>query len=309
MSWYSFRPYVSVAQRRQKAAQTAKKMAKQGQPLSPVQPVGRAIAKSFWGLAWCDNLEAYSDYANRLPRGRTYLRNGSVIDLQIAPGLITGLVQGSDLYKIRIQIESLPAARWKSFCSGCAGQVSSLLDLLQGRLSKGVLEAITRPVEGLFPSPKQIKLSCSCPDSASLCKHLAAAIYGVGTRLDEKPDLFFTLRAVDMKDLITAATATATQTDTAATGDGSLQGEDLSALFGIELETPTAKVPSQATPPKAAAKVPLKATKAGPVAPGAKVVRKASKPMVAAPVIKKVAGRMTRTAAPVAKKSPAKKVR
>lgn len=247
MSWFAYRPYVSVAKRRQQAALTAKKLGKKGQVLTPVRPEGRAIAKSFWGLAWCKNLESYSDYANRLPRGRTYLRNGSVIDLQIAPGLITGLVQGSSLYKIRIQIESLPAARWKSFCADCAGQVTSLLDLLQGRLSKGILEAIARPGEGLFPSTKQIKLSCSCPDSADLCKHLAAVIYGVGTRLDAKPDLFFTLRAVDMKDLISAATASATQPTAVLGGEHALQGEDLSALFGVEVETSAANV-AQLTP-------------------------------------------------------------
>ena len=254
MAWFSFRPYISVAQRRQMAAKTAKKMAKQGQHLFPVQPSGRAVAKSFWGLAWCKNLEAYSDYANRLPRGRTYLRNGSVIDLQVGPGLVTALVQGSSLYKIRIQIEPLLAHHWKSFRSECTGQISSLLDLLQGKLSKGVLEAITRPVGGLFPSIKQIKLSCSCPDSASLCKHLAAVIYGIGTRLDEKPELFFTLRAVDMKELVSAAASTATSSASSTAGNTALDGEDLGALFGIELETAAAstseeKIPSK-SPPK-----------------------------------------------------------
>ncbi len=283
MSWYQFRPYVSVAKRRQQAAVTAKKMAKQGQALSPVQPEGRAIAKSFWGQAWCTNLESYSDYSNRLPRGRTYLRNGSVIDLQIAPALITGLVQGSSLYKIRIQIESLPGSRWKSFCTDCAGKVTSLLDLLQGRLSKGVLEAITRPIEGLFPTSKQIKLSCSCPDSASLCKHLAAVLYGVGTRLDEKPELFFTLRSVDMKDLVTAATASATQSSATHGGDRSLDGEDLSALFGVDVELPAVDAPLRKSDPELPKKTKkptksVKAAKADPVPVATVQVKKASVP-------------------------------
>lgn len=283
MSWYQFRPYVSVAKRRQQAAATAKKMAKQGQALSPVQPEGRAIAKSFWGQAWCTNLESYSDFSNRLPRGRTYLRNGSVIDLQIAPALITGLVQGSSLYKIRIQIESLPGSRWKSFCADCAGKVTSLLDLLQGRLSQGVLEAITRPVEGLFPTSKQIKLSCSCPDSAGLCKHLAAVLYGVGTRLDEKPELFFTLRSVDMKDLISAATASATQSSATQGGDRSLDGEDLSALFGVDVESSGVDAPqrkSDPDPPKKTKKPakPVRAVKAERMPMAAVQVKEASAP-------------------------------
>ena len=296
MSWYSFRPYVSVAERRKQAAQTAKKMAKQGQTLSPVQPAGRAVAKSFWGLAWCKNLESYSDFANRLPRGRTYLRNGSVIDLQIAPGLVTALVQGSSLYKIRIQIDSLPAERWNTFCSACAGQISSVLDLLQGRLSKSVLEAMTRPVEGLFPSTRQIKRSCSCPDSASLCKHLAAVIYGIGTRLDEKPDLFFTLRSVDMNELISAATVTATAPDSSVSSDDSLEGEDLSALFGVEIANAVSEIPKAEAGPKL--------TKKAQGVRVAKVVRKQTPHATAKPVDNAV-GKPNRGAKPSAAKKSA----
>src|SRR5665213_273756 len=99
MSWnsYGFRPYVPVAERRAKAARELAKLAKKhGQASSPVRLDGRKIASTFWGKAWCDNLEAYSDYANRLPRGRTYLRNGSVIDLRIEPGKVQALVCGSE---------------------------------------------------------------------------------------------------------------------------------------------------------------------------------------------------------------------
>ncbi len=299
MSWHQFRPYVSVAKRRQQAAMTAKKMAKQGQALSPVQPEGRAIATTFWGLAWCTNLESYSDYSNRLPRGRTYLRNGSVIDLQIAPALITGLVQGSSLYKIRIQIESLPGSRWKSFCADSAGKVTSLLDLLQGRLSKGVLEAIARPADGLFPTSKQIKMSCSCPDSAGLCKHLAAVLYGVGTRLDEKPELFFTLRSVDMKDLISAATASATQSSAIQRGNRSLEGEDLSALFGVDVESSAVDVPARKSDPKLRKKPkrPVKSLKAAAAEP---------MPVPIVPVKKASAPRKFRATASAAKKRSSK---
>ncbi|MBX3745608.1 MAG: SWIM zinc finger family protein [Verrucomicrobiae bacterium] len=239
MSWYSFRPYVSVAQRRREAEQTARKMARKGTPLNPVV-VGRTIARTFWGESWCDNLEAYSDYANRLPRGRTYVRNGSVIDLQVGTGTVKALVQGSSLYRIEIGIAALDRKRWIAFRDRCAGKVTNLLDLLQGRLSKEILRDIAAPGQGLFPSPKEIRLSCSCPDWAVMCKHVAAALYGIGARLDEQPELFFTLRGVDMRELLAAATeAVAAPRSKGSVTDPTLAGEDLGAIFGVELETGT----------------------------------------------------------------------
>ncbi len=245
MSWYSFRPYVSVAQRRRKAEAAAKKMAKKGRPLAPINLASRKIAATFWGKAWCDNLESYSDYANRLPRGRSYVRNGSVIDLRITSGKVEALVQGSELYKIAIGFRALPPKRWKEFKACCAGKITNLLDLLQGRLSKEILSDITAHGAGLFPAPGEIELDCSCPDWADMCKHVAAALYGVGARLDEKPDLFFTLRGVDMQELITAASATATAPATGVpAGDGALAGADLTEIFGVEIESAPAFAPA-----------------------------------------------------------------
>ena len=107
---YEWRPYVSVAARRHQAAQAMAKLSKKGHPVSPVVISGRTIAHTFWGKAWCDNLEGYSDYANRLPRGRTYVRNGSVVDLQIAPGTVTAMVSGSDIYRIGVTVAAVPKA-------------------------------------------------------------------------------------------------------------------------------------------------------------------------------------------------------
>ncbi|MCX6979942.1 MAG: SWIM zinc finger family protein [Verrucomicrobia bacterium] len=236
MSWYEFKPYVSVAERRRKAEKAAKKMVGKGRAVSPVRIEGRAIAGTFWGKAWCANLESYSDYENRLPRGRTYVRNGSVIDLQITGGKIEALVQGSDLYKISLHITALPAKRWEQFTKACAGKVTNLLDLLQGRLSKEILADITAKGTGLFPAPAEIKLGCSCPDWADMCKHVAAVLYGVGARLDTKPELFFTLRGVDMQDLISAASASAAA-PVASVTDDALAGADLAEIFGVEIET------------------------------------------------------------------------
>ena len=238
MSWsYGWRPYVSVAQRRANAARELAKLArKTGKTASPVVLDGRKIASTFWGKAWCDNLEAYSDYANRLPRGRSYIRNGSVVDLQISQGKVTALVSGSELYKIEIKIKPLAASLWKSIQTECAGKIDSLIELLQGKLSSSVMQIVTRPERGLFPAPKEIDLDCSCPDWADLCKHVAASLYGVGARLDQNPELLFLLRGVDPSELISRASAAeAVRQTVPAEGVPQMADKELAEVFGIEL--------------------------------------------------------------------------
>src|SRR6266571_4514821 len=205
MGFYGWRPYVSVAQRRRQALREMAKLKKQGHPVSPVIVEGRTIVKTFWGKAWCDNLERYSDFENRLPRGRTYVRNGSVVDLQIVPGEVKALVSGSEIYKVKVRVAPVPKGRWRSICQDCAGAIDSLVELLQGRFSKGDMERICRQRSGLFPTPDKIELSCSCPDWASMCKHVAAVLYGIGARLDQQPELLFKLHEVDEKELIAKA--------------------------------------------------------------------------------------------------------
>ncbi len=170
MAYYGWgwKPYVTVAEQRRKAVREMEKRKKQGHAVSPVVIEGRTIAKTFWGKSWCDNLERYSDFANRLPRGRTYVRNGSVVDLQITPGAIHALVSGSELYEVALKVAPVSKARWKSICHDCTGAIDSLVELLRGRFSKGVMERICRQNHGLFPSPVEIKLSCSCPDWADM---------------------------------------------------------------------------------------------------------------------------------------------
>src|ERR1039457_4982055 len=202
---WGWRPYVSVAERRLGATGKMATLKKKGHPVSPVVIEGRTIANTFWGKAWCDNLEQYSDFANRLPRGRTYVRNGSVIDLQIAAGAIKAKVSGSAIYTVDLKVVPVDKARWRSICTDCSGSIDSLVELLQGQLSKGVMERICRQETGLFPSPAEIKLSCSCPDWADMCKHAAAVLYGVGARFDDQPELLFRLREVDEKELIVKA--------------------------------------------------------------------------------------------------------
>jgi uncharacterized Zn finger protein len=235
MGFYGWRPYVSVAQRRRQAASEMAKLKKKGHPVSPVVVEGRTIVKTFWGRAWCENLERYSDFENRLPRGRTYVRNGSVIDLQIAPGEIKALVSGSEIYKVQVKVSPVAKARWQSICKDCAGAIDSLIELLQGRFSKGVMERVCRQKTGLFPSPEEIQLSCSCPDWAEMCKHVAAVLYAIGARLDQQPDLIFRLHNVDEKELIAGAGTALPQAKKAPAASKVLGGEDLSVLFGLDM--------------------------------------------------------------------------
>jgi uncharacterized Zn finger protein len=232
MGWYyGFKPYVSVAQRRARAAREVAKRAKKGQTVSPVAIEGRTITSTFWGQAWCRNLESYSDFANRLPRGRSYVRNGSVVDLKIDKGRITALVSGSELYEIRIDIAALPSQTWLALKKKCSGQIGTLVELLQGKLSQAVMATVTDRDQGLFPKPKEIKMRCSCPDYAGMCKHVAAAMYGVGNRLDSAPELLFVLRAVDQGELIEQAIPAAP----AGAKSSVIATEDLGAIFDIEI--------------------------------------------------------------------------
>ena len=235
MQYYSFYPeYVSVAERKKRNKTAVEKLAKKGYALNPVVLDGSKIAKTFWGKSWCKNIESYEDYEYRMGRGRSYVRHGAVLDLQITQGQITALVQGSYSapYNIRIEITPLPRDKWDALRSRCTGQISSLLSLIQGKLPDEILKAFCEHDTGLFPAPYEIELECDCPDSAGLCKHLAAVMYGIGARLDSSPELFFTLRGIDQNELLSTGavdtlTAAAPELDTAA----------LSDTFGIELDT------------------------------------------------------------------------
>jgi uncharacterized Zn finger protein len=258
MSWYGeWKPYVPVAKRRAKAAKFAARLAKkEKRELCPVKAVGRKMSTSFWGQSWCENLEQYSDFSNRLPRGRTYARNGSVIDLQIERGKIRALVSGSEVYEIAISIKTLGGPHWKRIKQDCSQSINSLIDLLQGRFDQGVMERLTHRDNGLFPKPAEIEMDCSCPDWAGVCKHIAATMYCVGVRLDAAPELLFTLRAVDHLELISQAVAAENLDRTLGVeGEGVLSGNNLGELFGIELDaaaTPAAKPTRRKRSPAAA---------------------------------------------------------
>ncbi len=277
MSWYqSWAPYVPVHRRRANATAAAAKLAKkQKREAAPIAITGRLIASSFWGKAWCVHLEKFSDISNRLPRGRTYVKNGSVVDLHISAGKIRAIVAGSEVYEVEIDIKTLPAAAWSKIKNDCTRSVASLIDLLQGRFDAAVMTRLTEKETGLFPKSKEIEMDCSCPDGAHMCKHIAAVLYGIGARLDHAPELLFTLRDVDHLELISQAVSS-DNLDQSLQGksDTSIAASDLGDIFGIEMDT------GEASP--AAVKPKRRAAKSTPSDPGNAGKSTMSKPAVSA---------------------------
>jgi uncharacterized Zn finger protein len=246
--YYGFPEYVSVAKRRARAERRLKALARKGKKPSPVVIQGRTIATTFWGKAWCDYVEGHAALVSRLERGRSYVRNGLVVDLEISKGRVRALVSGTDLYEVELEIAPLPAARWKAVRQKCSGQIGTLVELLAGRFSSAVMEVLSHRERGLFPAKGEMVLGCSCPDGEWVCKHVAAVIYGVGARLDHAPELLFTLRGVETADLL----AEAGKADTVArkrTGSGGIAAGQLADIFGIEFEGSEAPAKKRASPP------------------------------------------------------------
>jgi uncharacterized Zn finger protein len=240
MSWNNDDDYqfVPVAERRERALKKMQQLRAEGENIQPIEPFkSTAIATSFWGRAWCRHLEQFSDYESRLPRGRSYVRNGSVCHLAIEPETAKAMVSGSEMYDLSIHIEPLDPATWDAIKNECKGKIGSLVELLQGKISDEIMTVVTDPENGLFPSPSEIRFSCNCPDWADMCKHVAAAMYGIGVRLDTEPELLFKLRGVNHEELIAVDTAIEDLT----TGKSSrrrrtLDSESIGNVFGIELD-------------------------------------------------------------------------
>jgi len=256
MSNYGWAPYVTVAQRRAKALKQIEKMKKKGLKVQPVQLSGRKIAGSFWGKGWCDHMESFSDYANRLPRGRTYVRNGSVCHLEIQSGRIKAMVSGTALYNVMITIAPLGKKKWASVKHACSGRIGSLIDLLRGKLDKGVMEVVSDRKEGLFPLPGEMKFDCDCPDWAGMCKHVAAVLYGVGARLDDSPEMLFVLRGVNHEELVDVSEAVA-EVGKEGSSRRRIAATNIADVFGIDL----AEADKPENPPKTSLEVSTKSTK------------------------------------------------
>jgi len=263
--------YVSAGERRVKAQKEMEKLRKKGKEIQPVVLDGNAITRSFWGKAWCRHLESFSDYSNRLPRGRSYVRNGSVCHLEIRPGVIEAHVSGSSLYTVTIRVKKLPERDWKAIKEKCSGQIGSMLELLQGKFSDKVMAIVADRKTGLFPQPGEMELHCTCPDWANMCKHVAAVLYGVASRLDSQPELLFLLREVNAEELIFANVAL----PSAPAHADVLAGDQLGAIFGIDLDA-EGEAEAATSAPKDPAVAARPEKKAKPMKPPKK--RRGSKP-------------------------------
>jgi len=254
--WWSYQDVEEQKKRLQREIAKRKKRGEKFEAL-PAPAGQKKLSTTFWGQAWCRNLESYQVYESRLPRGRSYLRQGKVYNLEIEPGILSAVVAGSELYDTSIVIQPLPKKQWQQIVKSSAGQVGSMLDLLAGKLGDGLMKVLTDSDGGLFPKPKEIRFNCSCPDHADMCKHVSAVLYGVGVLLDMKPELLFTLRGVDQAELLSNA-SNAAITDLAADA-GDLAGVDLSSIFGIDL---SAEVKPEEPAPKEVGKKKVVAKKA-----------------------------------------------
>lgn len=219
------------------ASETVKKETKKGKTLSPVVITGRAIAKEWWGRAWCENLERYADYESRLDRGKRYVRTGAVIDLQIQKGKVSARVQGSrkSPYKVEIRISPLSEERCQRIIAACSNRIENMEALMEGRFPKELQETFLQK-GGLFPEPKEISFNCSCPDWALMCKHVAAVLYGIGARFDENPLLFFELRGIEVGRLLDVTLADRVEKMLANAdqpSDRIIQDRDYMAVFGL----------------------------------------------------------------------------
>lgn len=243
--------YISVAEKKAKADAKLRQLKKKNPDIAPVILTGSKLAHTWWGKAWNANLEGYADFSNRIGRGRSYVRHGAVLDLAVTPGVIKALVQGSTSapYRVTITINPLSRAVWDQIVDQCRGKIDSLGALLNGSLPKPLETLLTQRGQGLFPSPGEIEFNCSCPDRASMCKHVAAALYGVGARLDQDPSLFFSLRNVNKEDLVASvARSRADQllaTVASRKSGRIIENADLASAFGIDLDEPLPAVRSR----------------------------------------------------------------
>jgi uncharacterized Zn finger protein len=275
MSYWQYAPYVSVAEKRARAEKKIRQLQKKDPKIEPVIIEGRTLASTWWGKSWNANLERYADYRNRIERGRSYVRHLAVLDLKLDQGVVSALVQGSrsNPYAVNIKIEALAKTNWGKISAACTDQLDSLQDLLAGRFPRALAHLFMQKGSGLFPTPEEIRFSCSCPDWASMCKHVAATLYGIGARLDQDPSLFFMLRQVNMDDLIAKALQETTGNWIQKADDlaqPTIAEADLGNLFGIDMDAmPDFKGGADETQPLPAATNQSKKTTLSPKGKGA----------------------------------------
>lgn len=227
-------------QLKSKVDETTKKAKKKGTVLEPVIIEGKDIVNSWWGKAWCENLERYADYQSRLPRGKRYVKSGTVVDLKIEKGKVSAKVQGTRKtpYKVEIRISPLKEEKTQALIQQCTKKIENLEQLVNGTFPEELKELFISE-QGLFPTPREISFSCSCPDWALLCKHVAAVLYGIGNRFDQNPLLFFELRGIDVNRFIDITIENRIETMLENVDKPSkriIEKQDYAELFGLDLD-------------------------------------------------------------------------
>ena len=210
MSWYGGYGYgdyyrqPTMAELGQKARASAAQLERKGRMLTPALVEGRTIARTWWGKAWVSNIERYADFSNRVGRGKRYVRAGCVIDLQVSKSRIEAVVQGSRKkpYEVSVYIEPMGDEAFAALLERCSTRADSLESLVAGDFPQEMKNQLTAGRDGIFPAPALVRFDCSCPDSALMCKHIAAAIMGVAPLLDANPLLLFELRGINTQDLV-----------------------------------------------------------------------------------------------------------
>lgn len=247
MGWGSnggFGPYISKAEKIERAEKVKiKLMKKKGVILEPIALESQVIARTWWGKSWNNNLERYADFQYRLGRGRSYVRCGSVIDLKIIANEINALVMGSDSspYTIKVKIDKLDNKSQSSLMEKSRTSLDSMHSLLAGEFPMDLKDEFFKQGTGIFPTPKELHFNCSCPDVAKMCKHVAAAMYGVSARLDQKPELFFLLRGVNIDDFVNTLIEKErekilTRAKTKSSRSIVADTDEISELFGIDVD-------------------------------------------------------------------------
>lgn len=219
-------PRLRVADLARLAQQRRENLLQEGRQLHPVQGSSRNLASHFWGRAWMKHLALCEAGGLCLAPGRTLLRHGCVLDLQLAPGRVEALVSAQELVEVQIDIAPLEDERLEALKEACSGRIDSLVSLLEGCTDEAVLQRLCDPETGLLPEPHDWHMNCTCPDWAEPCPHAAAALYATGTLIDVEPTLLFQLRQVEASSLIEAPKVEAEVFDTSALG----------SMFGIDLD-------------------------------------------------------------------------
>lgn len=223
---------------RRKAKASSANAAKKELKYEPILPfTRRSICTSWWGQAWCENLERYADFESRLGRGKRYVKNGTVLDLKIKKGKVEARVQGTRKtpYKVEIRISPLSEEKCGEIIDKCGRRIENMESLIRGEFPVE-LKDLFLAKDGLFPSPREISFNCSCPDWALMCKHVAAVMYGIGVRLDENPFYFFELRGIDADRFINVALESKVESmlsNADKKTDRVIDDADLTELFGV----------------------------------------------------------------------------